>query len=145
MTRPLSELLRELADAARSLDPDPGVDERVMAAFDAAWGAPARHRHRRWLGLAAAAIVVLGCGATWSAVRRTAPAAGLAPAPSEFVPWPGAATLPPFESGELVRTDLPVSVLPSLGLALPATRAAAVKADVIVGQDGFARAVRLVE
>lgn len=65
--------------------------------------------------------------------------------PSEFVPWPGAGTLPSFESGELVRLDLPVSVLPSLGLAPPASRDAAVQADVIVGQDGFARAVRLVQ
>jgi hypothetical protein len=53
--------------------------------------------------------------------------------------------LPSFESGELVRVDLPVAVLPSLGLVVPPTRAVAVKADVIVGQDGFARAVRLVE
>jgi hypothetical protein len=65
--------------------------------------------------------------------------------PSEFVPWPGAGTLPSFESGELVRLDLPVSVLPSLGLAPPASRDTAVQADVIIGQDGFARAVRLVQ
>jgi hypothetical protein len=65
--------------------------------------------------------------------------------PSEFVPWPGAGTLPSLESGELVRLDLPVSVLPSLGLALPTSRDAAVRADVIIGQDGFARAVRLVQ
>jgi hypothetical protein len=41
--------------------------------------------------------------------------------------------------------DLPVSVLPSLGLAPPTSRDAAVQADVIIGQDGFARAVRLVQ
>jgi hypothetical protein len=145
MKKSLSESLRELADATRSFEPDPRVEQRAMAAFDAAWAAPARRPGRRWLALAAAAIVVLACGAMWSAVRRAGPADALAPAPSEFVAWPGAATLPAFESGELVRVDLPVSVLPSLGLVRPATRAVAVKADVIVGQDGFARAVRLVE
>jgi hypothetical protein len=62
----------------------------------------------------------------------------------EFVPWPGARDLPPLESGELLRVDLPVSMLPALGMVPPATRGTAVKADVIVGQDGLARAVRLV-
>jgi hypothetical protein len=63
-----------------------------------------------------------------------------------FIPWPGAATWPPFESGELVRVELPVEALPALGLA---TRASGmgmfVQADVLVGQDGFARAVRVVD
>jgi hypothetical protein len=145
MTRPLSESLRELADASRSLEPDPGVGERVMAAFDAARAAPAHRRGRRWPALAAAAVLVLASGAVWWAVRTPAPSVVRQPAPSDFVAWPGAATLPSFESGELVRVDLPVDVLPSLGLVRPPTRAVAVKADVIVGQDGFARAVRLVE
>ena len=61
-----------------------------------------------------------------------------------FIPWPGATGLPPLESGELVRMELPVSMLPSLGITPPAAHVTAVKADVIVGQDGFARAVRFV-
>jgi len=61
------------------------------------------------------------------------------------VPWPGAAALPAFESGQLVRTELPASVLPLLGLEAPDTPPdARVAADVIYGQDGLARAVRLV-
>lgn len=63
-----------------------------------------------------------------------------------FVPWPGAAALPGFENGELVRTELPVSVLPLLGLGYAGPRAReTVAVDVIVGQDGYARAVRLAE
>jgi hypothetical protein len=64
--------------------------------------------------------------------------------PGAFVAWPGAAALPTFENGELVRTELPVSVLPLLGLrsADPGPRET-VAVDVLVGQDGFARAVRL--
>jgi hypothetical protein len=51
---------------------------------------------------------------------------------TEFVAWPGAAAWPPFESGELIRVELSVD------------GDAVVEADVLVGQDGFARAVRLV-
>ena len=50
----------------------------------------------------------------------------------DFVTWPGAAAWPPFESGELIRVDIP-------------TEAGVVQADVLVGQDGFARAVRLIQ
>jgi hypothetical protein len=64
--------------------------------------------------------------------------------PGDFVIVPGAAALPPLESGSLVRMDVPVSLLPSLGLTPPSTTAAKVKADLIVGQDGLTRAVRLV-
>jgi hypothetical protein len=53
-------------------------------------------------------------------------------AATEFVAWPGAAAWPPFESGELIRVEL-------------AFENGVVEADVLVGQDGFARAVRLVE
>jgi len=65
---------------------------------------------------------------------------------SEFIAWPGAATLPAMESGELVRTELPTSVLGLLGLESKGPLSArTVVADVLVGQDGQARAVRLVE
>ncbi|MGH9408938.1 MAG: hypothetical protein ACRD1V_05750, partial [Vicinamibacterales bacterium] len=63
-----------------------------------------------------------------------------------FVAVPGAASLPPLESGSLVRMELPVSILPLLGMTPPATgHATEVTADIIVGQDGLPRAVRLVE
>jgi hypothetical protein len=51
---------------------------------------------------------------------------------TEFVAWPGAAAWPPFESGELIRIDIPTEV-------------GVVQAEVLVGQDGFARAIRLVQ
>jgi hypothetical protein len=63
----------------------------------------------------------------------------------EFISWPGAAALPSLESGEVVRTELPASVIPLLGLPSEVRAAGAmVPADVIVGQDGRPRAVRLV-
>ena len=72
--------------------------------------------------------------------RRPAP---IADEPTDFVPWPGAIALPPLESGAFVRIDLPASVLPSLGVQ-PPPHPGVVQADILVGQDGFARAIRLV-
>jgi hypothetical protein len=51
---------------------------------------------------------------------------------TEFVAWPGATAWPPFESGELIRIDIP-------------TENGVVQAEILVGQDGFARAIRLVQ
>jgi hypothetical protein len=62
-----------------------------------------------------------------------------------FVLLPAASNLPAFESGEIVRMELPVTSLPAYGLEItPDTRRAAVEADLLVGQDGQARAIRLV-
>ena len=62
-----------------------------------------------------------------------------------FVMLPAAANLPPFESGEIVRMELPVTSLPAYGLEIaPDARRRAVEADLLVGQDGQARAIRLV-
>jgi len=66
-----------------------------------------------------------------------------APAPIPFVPWPGAADLPAFESGRLMRVDLPASLAHSLGLIAGVDPGGVVPADLLIGQDGFARAVRL--
>ena len=42
-----------------------------------------------------------------------------------------------------MRISVPVSALPSLGLVPPASHAPVVQADVLIGQDGLPRAVRL--
>jgi hypothetical protein len=64
---------------------------------------------------------------------------------STFVPWPDADTLPPFESGRLVRVDLPASTAISLGLRPRSLRANTVRADIIVAQDGTPRAMRVAQ
>ena len=65
--------------------------------------------------------------------------------PAGFVPVPAAARLPQFESGVIVRLSLPVAALPSYGIDIsPASSGDAVEADVLVAQDGVARAIRLV-
>src|SRR6266540_1606787 len=81
-------------------------------------------------------------GPLMSILRDVQPAPQL---PGEFVMVPGAATLPAMESGSLVRMDVAVAELPSLGLTPPpSNRSASVQADLVVAQDGLPRAVRLV-
>jgi hypothetical protein len=76
-------------------------------------------------------------------VARTASRPGLRI--EDFVALPGAIGLPSFESGRIVRVDLPVSSLPAYGVELvPDAAHTEVQADVLVGQDGQARAIRLV-
>jgi hypothetical protein len=146
----------------------PEIDRRreaeLLAAFDAARrGRPSRSGWWWMTGLAAAAslLIVVGVPPRGSGRRVVPPTPDqrvqAAPGDSrdvrpqapdgvgEFVTWPGAVGLPPLESGELVRVELPVSVLPTLGLRPPATHATAVRADLLVGQDGLTRAVRLVD
>jgi len=72
--------------------------------------------------------------------RRTAPVR-----PVEFIPIPSAAGLPALESGRIVRLELPMSALPAYGVEIVAGGArSSVEADLLVGQDGQARAIRLV-
>jgi len=62
-----------------------------------------------------------------------------------FRPLPLAAALPDFESGEIVRTEVPLTSLPLYGISIPPdAEDRPVLIDLLVGQDGHPRAVRLV-
>ena len=63
---------------------------------------------------------------------------------SDFVPLPGATALPEFERGEIVRIEVPLANLPAYGLdMLPDATPVSVAADLLIGQDGVPRAIRL--
>jgi hypothetical protein len=65
---------------------------------------------------------------------------------TRFYPLQDAATLPPFEYGTLVRVQLPRSALQVVGLPVNQDRLSErINADVLLGQDGLARAVRFVQ
>jgi hypothetical protein len=64
--------------------------------------------------------------------------------PSGFVELPWSAGLPAFESGEIVRMEVPVASLPAYGIDISSGGGRPVEADILIGQDGLARAVRLV-
>lgn len=164
----LALALRRLADASEPPPIDPRREAALMAAFDRAALAPAVVHRPYWgmAGLAATAALLIAVGVAPVRTGRhgsvppppvrdarvsgaegsTAEASIDDPQPpSEFVLVPGAAALPRMESGSLVRMDVPVSMLPSLGIAPPASSVTRVRADLIVGQDGLTRAVRLVD
>ena len=63
---------------------------------------------------------------------------------ASFYPLPEAEALPAVENAMVVRVQLPVSSLQLMGVPVSEERAdASVQADLLLGQDGLARAVRL--
>ena len=167
MTTPLDEEiaahLQRIGRATQVPETDPAREAALLAAFDAARARAAGTRARVCSAsamLAAAAAVLIAVGILPMRSERHGLLSGGAPSHTaeasrgrdvqsasigEFVIVPGALTLPPLESGTVVRTDLPMAILPSLGLTPPsASSTGLVTADLIVGQDGVTRAVRLV-
>lgn len=64
---------------------------------------------------------------------------------TEFIPLGHGGPLSSGDGGQVVRVELPRSALVSLGLPMNVERASErVKADVLVGDDGMARAIRFV-
>ena len=110
--------------------------------------------YRGWLA-AAAGIVALAGAIAWS-VAQPSETSSPATAPGQttekvtesldgFVALPAAFGLPQFESGRIIRVDIPVASLPAYGVAvIPDTDQREVAADVLIGQDDQPRAIRLV-
>jgi len=63
-----------------------------------------------------------------------------------FYPLPEAEGLPPIETATVIRVQMPVESLQLMGVAVSdAGSAEPVQADILLGQDGLARGVRLVQ
>jgi hypothetical protein len=97
-------------------------------------------------GVAAA----LAASALWM-VRRPEPRAHVPAAVvltadgGPFIPVPNVLPLDSYETGRVLRMDLPVSELTAAGYSLPAADpGATVTVDVLAGEDGRVHAVRLV-
>ena len=135
----LQTLMRELAATASCPLPD-RVEVRLRAAC--------RQRQLRRgfrigaLGLAATLLLTLGW--MWHSF-------GHPPAPADqtyagFLALPYAQSDVPMEQTIVVRVNLQPADLRSLGLPATAmSRKSRIKADLLIGQDGIARAVRLTE
>ena len=64
---------------------------------------------------------------------------------TEFIPLIHGEAMTPSDGGQIVRVEMPRSALVSFGLPMNMERGGGrVKADVVVGNDGFARAIRFV-
>jgi hypothetical protein len=147
----LSRDLRALADADRSEAPS-DLRARLLIEFRRR---SARKRRMAWLpavgiGAIAAALLVF----VWMPKQSTA-----VPNPldqpvlqtaedtdADFYPLPDAEGLPPIENATVVRVQMPLTSLELMGVAVNDVGAAdPVQADILLGQDGLARGVRLVQ
>ncbi len=64
---------------------------------------------------------------------------------TDFIPLPHRGSIAELEGGQVLRVELPRSSLASFGLPVNLERAGErIKADVVVGNDGMARAIRFV-
>jgi hypothetical protein len=148
--RNLSDHLRMIRIAASTRRSSAASRDTVMRKFAEKHRAAAT---RRWLwSLAAAAAVLLAIFLLQRVERRPAAPADIraeadfqedAAQYDGFIPVP---YVPPLATGELlsvVHTDLYPSALASLGVSVDPTWATELPADLLVGEDGFPRAVRV--
>lgn len=164
----LEELEAKLAAEVEAIRPSPGLENVLLKEFDA----HRRPSRLRYWGLAAAASVVLGLWLMPRQaspppephIARAVPAPPVQPPARpvarvrrksvrkkpvepepEFVRIPFSPPIAPYERTEIVRMDLPVAALTAAGfnVTTPDTSATA-QADLLIGEDGMAHAVRLI-
>jgi hypothetical protein len=143
----LAKAMRRLAEDTAKVQPASQRELALLAEFDR-WNRR-RHHRRVWLsvaGLAAAALSTI-----LLIVERPArpPVTGGVEATNKvedpFVPIPYVTPLAPYERADVVRVNLPVTALVAAGVPVStAAPSLTMQADVIVGQDGRAHAIRLV-
>jgi anti-sigma factor RsiW len=142
--RAMSAALQRLA---REAQPDssvnPAVNDvrlgRLLAAFDAPRWPASRIARRRAARRERAdrRRLVRGMEKRWPKPGASSKSSATSPAPpmnagSAFVVLPGADALPRFDHGEVIRVDIP-------------SAGGVIQAEVLIGQDGLARAARLVQ
>ena len=165
----MNENDRELLQSLRALAADgtreaPGeIEQRLRGEFRR------HHLRRKMIRLSAAFSAAAAAGIVlilWLhnetpkttpvpvAVAAQAPAAQIGTATqigdeesdANFYPLPEAEALPAVENAMVVRVQLPVSSLQLMGVPVSEERAdSSVQADLLLGQDGLARGVRLVQ
>jgi len=141
----MSRLAAELGESEAPLE----VERSVLAEFDRVQRGKqkSRKRGRVWIaaGAIAASVVSVWFVENRSAQMPVAPPAVEADAEQPFVPIPYVLPPGPYERVEVVRMNLPVSELIAAGFRMQtADLGAQAEADVMVGQDGRARAIRLI-
>lgn len=160
--------LRTLREADEGREAAAGVEARLMRAFRR------RGRKRKvlaWAAVGAAAGIAAGLAGVWIEMSRPAERmVVVAPVPvppvaavsepkappilreparrrvevvTQFFPLMD--TPPPFERGEVLRVSLPASAVQRAGFPIEGSGSDdSVEADVLVGEEGLARAIRFV-
>lgn len=171
--RTLAAGLGTVAAEWRWVEAPPRLESRLLAAYRAQ--SDIREMHSGWLpalvwasAVAATVILALLLSHGHRVPERARPLrihasrtqlAGVQPAPAEttaeteavagengFIPLPNAANLPPSEELDVVRIEVPRSAMIAVGYPVSPDRASEmVQAEVAVGFDGLARAVRFTE
>jgi hypothetical protein len=123
---------------------------RVLASFSGVAAMAAGIALLLWLREAPkpAAIAMNGAAPAASAMLAAGPAAVEEEdaADASFYPLPEAEALPAVENAMVVRVQLPVASLRLMGFPVDEESAdAAVQAELLLGQDGLARGVRLAQ
>lgn len=158
----LNEGLRALAAEWGRIEAPPRVKSALLAEFHGHRGMT--QRGNSWRGvftLAAAAAVVLALAAvllqsnhitprmhriSGTELAIAQPAEVDADPQSGFIPLPNTAQIDANEETDVVRVELPRSAMIELGYSVSADRAEeTVEADVMLGADGVARAVRFLD
>lgn len=159
----MNENEQELLNGLRALASDSPreapayIEHRLLAEFRRR--SEVRRRNIRWTiggsGAIAAAIAVV----LWMqpSANKNSPLIAQAdatqtisqeadPDQEEFYPLPDSEALPPVEYATVVRVQMQMSSLRLIGFPINEDRAAErIQADVLLGQDGLARGVRLVQ
>jgi len=166
----LDELEARLAAEVAEAKPSPRLEAALLNEFDAR----RRRSHRPWWLLAAAACIAgvaafwtkpaappkppvqvvraaapapVAVAATLPLPKRVRKLAPPKPADSEpqFIRIPYSAPLAPYERAEIVRADIPVAALTAAGFNVATSdTGATAQADLLIGEDGMAHAVRLI-
>ena len=99
---------------------------------------------RIWAGLAIGGVLAAVIAFVWNRGSHEGEA-NAAEITTDFIPLIQGGRLVQSDGGHLVRVELPRSALVSFGLPVNFERAGGrVKADVLLGDDGIARAIRFV-
>jgi hypothetical protein len=137
----IDEEMSVLAAETANAMPSSAVERKLVAAFRA------RHVRRRMPYGAIAASVALLAASSWL-VRSPAPqpVSEQAEFVTDFITVAGTDPAEPVDSPILVRVRLPRAALVKFGLPMNEERSSEfVKADVVLGNDGLARAIRFVQ
>ena len=157
-----------MAAGFRRLEAPPRVEARLLTAFRRQAGNESRHRSRRWIPAATWAVAFAAMFALAAfLVRSRQPEAARPPVQRSvelamamepvlqpqadadgFFPLPNSAAAGDADGDDvdLVRVEVPRSAMIALGLDVSADRAGElVEADVMLGSNGIARAVRFLD